>query len=493
MHGGDIVDDGGILSQWDQDMRASELYSGNVPSAYTIGNHDVKNGGKQVFATALGLPNNGMAGQEHLTYSYDYEDTHFVVLNSEADEVDMKKQAVWLEENLNASKKKWKVAMFHRPAYHTEDGRGPELVTHYLAPVLEKLGVDLVLVGHDHALAWTYPMQDGKPLKDGSKGTVYLAGGSSGWKFYDAVKHDYLEYLYDDNVPVYSAIDINKDRISIEARTADGMKLQGVTIEKAKTGSETPDDPTSPDPDPSPSPAPVAPTKPDPTIKPVPTEVPQSNMFVNGVKSKQIKEQLIARIAEEKGSPATLKFTDISDLWSTKTISTFLKLKVINGYEDGTFKPDGSITRGEFATVITKAFGLVKAASSNNQLSDVGGHWAKEAIAALSSNGIISGYPDGTFKPDKVISRAEIVMILSRIININSAKQINNGIVFNDIGDSWNKEQITKAAEIGLIQGMDNKRFAPDQSATRAEALTIILNALGLDPELKALIDQLNS
>ncbi|GFZ97187.1 hypothetical protein GCM10008018_49450 [Paenibacillus marchantiophytorum] len=488
MHGGDIVDDGGIMKQWEQDMKASEKYSGSVPSAYTMGNHDVKNGGKQVFISALGLPGNGMETQEHLTYSYDYEDTHFIVLNSEADEVDMKKQAAWLRENINASKKKWKVAMFHRPAYHTEDGRGPELVTYYLAPVLEELGVDLVLVGHDHALAWTYPMKNGLPLKDGSKGTIYLVGGSSGWKFYDAVKHDYLNYLYDDNLPVYSAISISNDRIVIEARTTDGTKLQATTIEKAKT--QDPD--SNPGTDPSPSTGPVVPVAPDPTVKPKPDEKPSAPIFADGVKPNQIKEAYSARLAQEKVNPTKLAFTDVSNLWSTKTIATFLKLKVIDGYPDGTFQPNGSITRGEFATIVSKAFGVVKSASTANKLSDVEQHWANEAIAALSSNGIISGYPDGTFKPDREISRAEIIAIISKIVNFNNAKKLNSGVAFTDTANSWNKEHIAKAAEAGLIQGIAARTFAPEQSATRAEALTVMFNAICLDPELKAIIDQLS-
>ncbi len=529
MHGGDIVDDGGIMGEWEQDMKATQLYSGSVPSAYAMGNHDVKNGGKEVFRTALGMPGNGMPGQEQLTYSYDYEDTHFIVLNSEADEVDMQKQAEWLRKNLSASSQKWKVAMFHRPAYHTEDGRGPELVTKYLAPVLEELGVDLVLVGHDHALAWTYPMKNGQPMKDGRPGTVYLSGGSSGWKFYDAVKFDYLEYLYDDNFPVYSAITVGKDQILIEARKADGEQLQALTIEKAKTSEPEPEPGTSPtqtpsplpslDPSPSPSHTPspnpspnpgsgtgsnpgvvpstvpstvptAAPT-PVPTAKPVPVETPQGSIFAAGVNSQTLKDTLKGVIAGKDGDVPVPALKDIADLWSTKTISAFLKLKVISGYEDGTFKPNKTITRGEFATVVTKAFGLAKSDVSTLQLSDVNTHWAQEAIAVLASNGIIAGYPDGTFKPNREISRSEIIMILSKIVNFNSAAPVKAGITFSDTAHSWNKDQIARAAQIGLINGRGNDKFAPAQSSTRAEALTVIMNALCLDPEIKALMDQL--
>lgn len=234
MHGGDVVDDGGVFAEWNNYLMAAESFSASIPSAYTMGNHDVKNGGKQVFTSTFAHPENGMEDQIGLTYTFNYGDAHFIVLNSEADEIDMAKQAAWLREDLKANKKKWTFASFHRTPYHTEIGRGEELVTRYIAPVLEEFKVDLVLVGHDHALAWTYPMQNGKPVKDGGDGTVYLVGGASGWKFYDAFKHDYLQFLNDDNVPVYSSIHINGDKLTIQARSESGDLLGEKVIEKRK-------------------------------------------------------------------------------------------------------------------------------------------------------------------------------------------------------------------------------------------------------------------
>lgn len=231
-HGGDVVDDGGEMEEWERFWEASSPYSASLPSAYVIGNHDNKNGGKTVFKSALGLPDNGMPGDERLTYSFDYGDAHIVALNSESNDADMVKQAEWLRKDLAASNKKWKMAMFHRTPYHTEGGRGPESVTRYLAPVLEELGVDFVLVGHDHVLANTYPMMNGKPQSKGKKGTVYLVGGASGWKFYDGYPYDYLEHYYDDDVPVYSSIQVQSERILIESRTESGVLVHSFSVEK---------------------------------------------------------------------------------------------------------------------------------------------------------------------------------------------------------------------------------------------------------------------
>ncbi|WP_339223571.1 S-layer homology domain-containing protein [Paenibacillus sp. FSL H8-0332] len=227
MHGGDMVDDGAVLNEWNQFWQASSIYTSSVPSAYAMGNHDVKGGGKYIFAKGLGLPNNGPELQKEYAYSFDSGDVHFVVLNSEADEVTMGKQAEWLREDLLTSNKKWKIVMFHKPAYHTEDGRGNliEYTQTYFAPILEELKVDLVLEGHDHVYARTYPMSKGKPLLNGEQGTVYLDGGASGWKFYDGSKYEYLDFMFDEDVPVYSAIQVSHDKIVIQARTTQSAEL----------------------------------------------------------------------------------------------------------------------------------------------------------------------------------------------------------------------------------------------------------------------------
>lgn len=523
MHGGDIVDDGGIMYQWEQDMRASEIYSGSVPSAYTMGNHDVKNGGKQVFTTALGLPNNGMKEQEHLTYSYDYEDTHFVVLNSEADEVDMKKQAVWLRENLNASKKKWKIAMFHRPAYHTEDGRGPELVTHYLAPVLEELGVDLVLVGHDHALAWTYPMKNGQPLKDGSKGTIYLVGGSSGWKFYDAVKHDYLNYLYDDNIPVYSAININKDRITIEAKTTDGEQLQALTIEKSKTPS--PDPNPNPNPNPSPSPSPGSGSGPS-------SGQSSKNTEINPIKERNSKGLLIRNITEQdlikqiqegtlelnldpQGEEISLP-SHISQLLKDKSLVLNIgkikialnpqALKLADKNQKNISKIILTIERDD----VTKP-GTLEKKMKNAQL---------YTHAALKSAGdsITISLDDLTFDGIKTTHKTDETVSISLPIDINvknslvglyslaqngsahfvTSKKTNTSInaqvnpngqyllleytkTYADvIKGHWAASIIGELSAQHVIQGIDDTHFAPEQQVTRAEFVAMIVRKLRL-------------
>ncbi|NRF93310.1 cadherin-like beta sandwich domain-containing protein [Paenibacillus frigoriresistens] len=239
---------------------------------------------------------------------------------------------------------------------------------------------------------------------------------------------------------------------------------------------------------------PVTPTAPEPSTIPTTPEtsgVPTTaHIFTVNVNSLQLISVLKDRIAQAKSSSAAVSLSDISNHWSKENINLFVNLGVISGYEDGTFHPDSSVTRAEFATLISKVFN-VQPTSKTSVVSDVSNHWAKESINVLASHGIINGYEDGTFKPDKKITRAEIIAIISRIVDFNVVKKDYGTLAFTDIDGSWNAAQIQVASDAGLVQGRDANTFAPDASSTKAESLTIILRVLNLNPDIKVLLDQI--
>ena len=104
-------------------------------------------------------------------------------------------------------------------------------------------------------------------------------------------------------------------------------------------------------------------------------------------------------------------FSDADDMWYSKYINHIYQAGLLKGYPDGTFKPNQPITRGEFAQMIS---GYVKGYSQKTQdVKDIKGHWAKEAIEKVYGQKIVQGYPDGTFKPNQDITRAEAVTILN--------------------------------------------------------------------------------
>lgn len=111
----------------------------------------------------------------------------------------------------------------------------------------------------------------------------------------------------------------------------------------------------------------------------------------------------------------TNSFTDVSQgVWFNTAISTLEGMGILNGYEDGSFRPDDYITRAELVK-IAASFDE-KGADSDNPFEDAGNHWAAEYIALATENGWINGYEDQTFKPDQYITRAETMAVVNRVL-----------------------------------------------------------------------------
>ncbi len=122
---------------------------------------------------------------------------------------------------------------------------------------------------------------------------------------------------------------------------------------------------------------------------------------------KEIREELYA---EENA------FADVdADRWSNKEISTMANGKYIQGYEDGTFRPEDAITRGEFVTIAARFLDETVDESYKN-FKDIDDHWAEEYIHAVADQEWIGGYEDGTFRPDALITRAEAMTIINRML-----------------------------------------------------------------------------
>lgn len=119
---------------------------------------------------------------------------------------------------------------------------------------------------------------------------------------------------------------------------------------------------------------------------------------------------------------ASNSFKDIrAASWSIKPISTMENAGVITGYPDGTFKPEQSITRAEFAAIASRFDKLDERA--NDKFTDITGHWAEKYIASAANKGWIKGYTDGTFKPDQYITRAEAAAFINSVLNRKVDKQ----------------------------------------------------------------------
>lgn len=145
----------------------------------------------------------------------------------------------------------------------------------------------------------------------------------------------------------------------------------------------------------------------------------------------------------------------------------------LNGYQDGTFRPDSAITRAEVAVVYYRMLsGGEGAGNESAGFCDVAsGAWYADAVNYLVGIGVINGYPDGTFKPNQAITRAELVTIAARASN-----QSGGGLVsFNDVANGhWAYGYISVAYHNGWINGYPDGMFRPERSITRAEAAVVI-------------------
>lgn len=180
-----------------------------------------------------------------------------------------------------------------------------------------------------------------------------------------------------------------------------------------------------------------------------------------------------AVIVQEKAPEATL--TDISGHWAEKNVKELVALGAVSGYTDGTFKPDNKITRSEFTVILVKAFELEP--KSGKVFADTAGHWAKDSIAAAASYGIVNGYDENTFGPDDTITREQMAAM---IVNAAKLTPVPGDLSFADghtISD-WARESMAAAVQNGIITGYPDNTVRPQSNATRAEAVTVIMNAL---------------
>jgi hypothetical protein len=112
--------------------------------------------------------------------------------------------------------------------------------------------------------------------------------------------------------------------------------------------------------------------------------------------------------------------SDIAGENSEEAVNVLTELGVVSGYPDGTYKPDNIVTRAEMAVIVVRALGLADYATGTSSFSDMGGHWSNPYVAYATSLGIIAGYPDGTFRPDKTVSYDEAATMLVAALGYNA-------------------------------------------------------------------------
>jgi len=136
--------------------------------------------------------------------------------------------------------------------------------------------------------------------------------------------------------------------------------------------------------------------------------------------------------------------SDMAGEESAEAVSVLTQLGVVKGYPDGTYKPDNIVTRAEMAVIVVSALGLADYATGTSSFSDMGGHWSNGFVAYATSLGVIAGYPDGTFRPDKTVSYDEAATMLVAALGYNADSLIG----------TWPANFVTKAKTLGILDGI---------------------------------------
>lgn len=174
----------------------------------------------------------------------------------------------------------------------------------------------------------------------------------------------------------------------------------------------------------------------------------------------------------EEAKPFPFLCEKVSDLLETEAHNSY-----VSGYKNGSFQPEGKITRAETAQLF---YSLLKDKPElTASFSDVPEKaWYSTQVRALASLGAISGYPSGEFRPNRNITRAEFVSIAARF-----SAPLPGEAGFSDVGQNWATPAISSAVSHGWIRGYKDGTFRPDASITRAEAVTIVNAMLGRVPD----------
>jgi len=185
---------------------------------------------------------------------------------------------------------------------------------------------------------------------------------------------------------------------------------------------------------------------------------------------------------EAPSANAKTEYPDVpSNYWAFHVITELGEKGIITGYPDGSFKPDGSITRAEFIAILGRALGWEEK-TGNPDFSDAAEipDWARGYILTAVNKGVTVGYEDNTFRTNQPITRLETVIIIVRALGLGNGAAKPGTLSFNDAAEipDWAANDIAVAVDQGITTGKPGNVFAPNNNTTRAEAASLIARML---------------
>ncbi|MBB5173352.1 S-layer homology domain-containing protein [Texcoconibacillus texcoconensis] len=229
-----------------------------------------------------------------------------------------------------------------------------------------------------------------------------------------------------------------------------------------------------------------------PNIKKATVRVLLGSMLVTSFAYGPVVNNVQAAEAETEVEQQTKVFTDVEDgQFYTEPIEELSERGILTGYDDGTFRPGNDISRADTALILARSIDLDienAPAPGFTDLTDEGKYYYN-AIGALEDAGIVNGYEDGTFKPDQTITRAELAKLIVEAYDLDVDEDAD--LDFTDIEEgAWYKQYVAPLVENNITFGKTEALFAPADDTTRGEAATFIYRALGLADEGVTPIDE---
>ncbi len=169
--------------------------------------------------------------------------------------------------------------------------------------------------------------------------------------------------------------------------------------------------------------------------------------------------------------------SDISGHWAEEKLQEWINSGNLTGYEDGSIKPERKIKRSEIVALINRSFDLTgKADIAFTDLNS--SNWAYEEVAVAVDNGYVKGYKDGTFRPNHNISREEAAVMIATLLKLKHEQD--TPLSFDDASEvaSWSQGAVAVLSEKGIIKGYTDGRFGPKDKLTRAQAVMFLDNAI---------------
>ncbi len=164
-------------------------------------------------------------------------------------------------------------------------------------------------------------------------------------------------------------------------------------------------------------------------------------------------------------------FTDINGHWAKNQILDFVSKGYVAGYEDNTFRPENSITRAEFVRVLNQVFKFEEKGAEN--FTDVNNSdWYYNDVCIGAKAGYIKGYEDGTFRPNSPITREEASKILATVLNLKGDGTL--GFTDSNKISDWAKDAVDALSDNGMISGYEDNTFRPNNNITRAESVSLL-------------------